>query len=389
MNSKIIAVILVLLALMYPANAAVEVRGTVRTVTYDGEMFDWNAGNFAAFYYDIDKDVSSETLNITVSGSGLRTIEEDKLIYRASAQPANFTIHKDIGGQVDGEIAYKVVGWRGTKYVAVNGKANKLARLAYEMTGTDKVTVTSGNVWNLGSGYELSISAVDAKAAPRQAWVTLSRNGKIIDDIVVQHKGMYNYTTTVAGESDTLVFSVLVDSIFSGTSADMVQFKYAWLMDVNNVTEIKIGDSYGLLEVTDANVDFIVLKNKNTITLTRDSVIDVMDNIKFKVADSSETRFYPKIDISVDGTIDTITPTSATVVTTVAPTPVPTPVETVASAPVATIAPAPVAPPAPVVTATTAPVTTTPAESTPGFEAIFAIAGLVLVSFVVLRNRNR
>ena len=398
MNSKIIAVILVLFALMYPASAAIEIRGTVVDVNNEFNTTtcvmcasitsNWNAKNFAAFYYDIDKDMSSETLNVTISNSDRRTIAKNDLVYKTEPKPADFPATKANKGAG----TYFVIGWKGEKYVAIDGNANKLAKLAYEMSESDKITVSSGNVWKIGAGYELAISAIDAKAAPRQAWLTLTKDGNKVDDVVVQHSGMYNYTKTILGEQDTLVFTVYVDSIFSGTTSDMVQFKYAWLMDDSNVSEVKTSDSYGLLDVIRADKDAIELKNSdNAISLSKDSVIDIMGTIKFKVADSDTVRYYPKVDISSLGESTVVPTTTSSIVSTPVPTLVPTPVATEAPVPVAPapVAPAPVAPPAPVATASPTPVATTPAESTPGFEAIFAIAGLVLVSFVVLRNRNR
>ena len=62
----------------------------------------------------------------------------------------------------------------------------RLAKLAFEMGKDDKKTLTTGETWALGSGYELTINAVDARATPRQVWFTLKKDGAIIDEGIGQ-----------------------------------------------------------------------------------------------------------------------------------------------------------------------------------------------------------
>ena len=75
----------------------------------------------------------------------------------------------------------------------------------------------------------------------------------------------------------------------------------------------------------------------------------------------------------------TITPTPTPAAPTIAPTVTP-------AAPMPTITPTPTIPPAP--TATPAP-TPTPTPTEPGFEAVFAIAGLLAVAYLVLRKKQK
>ena len=51
---------------------------------------------------------------------------------------------------------YSLVGWQAEKWIAVNNVANKIAKLAFEMGKDDKKTLTTGETWALGSGYELN-----------------------------------------------------------------------------------------------------------------------------------------------------------------------------------------------------------------------------------------
>jgi len=97
----------------------------------------------------------------------------------------------------------------------VNGKANKLAKLVYEMDETDKVTLVSGEVLKLGAGYELKIT-LSMQSITKTGMAFLSKDGKTVDEAVIGQKEVYVYTETVLGEEDSLIFTVYVDSIFSG-----------------------------------------------------------------------------------------------------------------------------------------------------------------------------
>ncbi len=370
---SIIAIILVLTSI--PASMAMEIRGSV--VDNKTGVISWNAQNFAGFYYDINKNISSETLSINLSG---RNIAEGDLKYVSVKVPAEYKAYEKEKLKVNKETDYQVLGWRGEKWIAIGGKANKLAKLGLEMDTTEKKTLTVGNVWKLPSGYELSIKAVDAKATPRQAWLTLSKDGKTVDDTVVEYKTMYEYTDKILGDSDVLIFAVYVDSIFSGTTTDMIQLKYGWMIQPDTAKEIKTSDTYGVLEVVQAGTEKIELKNKNTVYLSINSEVDIMDNMKFKIADSEILRFYPKID--TDAVIGT-TPVPTQVVTAVATTQTPAPVTTTTTPP-------------PTAVVTTAPTivvqTTLPAipieekKGLPGFTGILALVCILGVCLLIKRR---
>ncbi|MCK5307658.1 MAG: PGF-CTERM sorting domain-containing protein, partial [Zetaproteobacteria bacterium] len=63
-----------------------EVRGTV--VEDAGST--WTAADFAGFYYNLDDDVSTETLTISGISNNDRSIEEDELSYNTSIQSVGF-----------------------------------------------------------------------------------------------------------------------------------------------------------------------------------------------------------------------------------------------------------------------------------------------------------
>lgn len=419
--NKILAALtaLMLLGIALPANAAisataVEIRGevydnsTVRhvpdaigcaNVTGGGlnatcEM-SWNAYNFAGFWYDLTKGLMSENMTITDLSADNRTIPEDGLWYTTTKQivrykvneaNANLTVENALnsaGNKVSAGSHYAKIGWQAEPYVALNGKAKKLVKLVIEQgkAAADKKTLSTGEKWDIGKGWTLMAQSVDAKATPRQVWLVLSKDGVKKDDKIAYINQVYTYVEkSLGGESDIPLLVTHIDSIFSGATADMVQLRYTWAVDTS-VTEVKSGDKYGVMKVSEAGDTTLELRNEDaSISLSKDATTDIMGEMKFKVADSDTVRFYPKVDYVLGAppevNVTTPIPTATPTVTPVTPTPpTPTPVTPVAYTPEVT--PTPVTPkPTP---------TPTP---TPGFEAVFTIAGLLAVAYLVLRRRT-
>lgn len=228
----------------------------------------------------------------------------------------------------------------------------------------------------MGSGRGKSI---DAKATPRQAWLVLSKDDVKLDDKVVAQGEAYTYSMkSLAGETDVPIFVTFVDSVFAGQTSDMVQLKFTWVIS-DKITEVKSGDKFGIFEADTESP--LILNNDGSLSLSRDSTVNLAGNMKFKVADSedNDVRFYPKVDYEIGNvTVPTPTPTETA---TGNQTPVVT--ATGNQTPVVTVNGA-----TPPPTATGTVPGATEKKPTPGFEAIFAIAGLLAVVYIVTRQKE-
>ena len=78
---------------------------------------------------------------------------------------------------------------------------------------------------------------LDADSSPKQVWFTFRKEGTIINDTIVSEKNVSYVTKTIQGEN-ALLFTVYIDRIIAGSPSDMVQFKYAWLIDESSAREI-------------------------------------------------------------------------------------------------------------------------------------------------------
>ncbi len=280
-----------------------EIRGTVASGT--GQQ-SWNASNFAAFWYDLKANLKTESLQITAP-IVFRDILANTLWYNTSSVSRTLKVYQN--GYSSTELLnafpsgqYQIVGWQGQPYVAVKSKANKLSKLIIEHgNATDeKKTLTVGETWDIGDGWTITAQSIDAKASPRQVWLVLSKDGIKLDDKVLAQGQIYVYTEkSLAGETDVPLFVTYIDSVFAGATSDMVQLRYTWAIGTS-VTEVKSADKFGNMEVQTADDDYIKLYNKDrTISLSKDTTVDIFGELKFKVADNETLRYYPFVNYEI------------------------------------------------------------------------------------------
>lgn len=123
--------------------------------------------------------------------------------------------------------------------IALNGNASKLSDLIIEQGVSDKKTLAVGQIWNVGDGWTLTANAIDAKATPRQVWLTLKYNGTKVDDYILAQGQVYTYfESSIEGEHDVPLFVTYIDSIYAGATTDIVDLRFTWAIS-RNITIIK------------------------------------------------------------------------------------------------------------------------------------------------------
>jgi len=109
---------------------------------------------------------------------------------------------------------YYVVGWQGQKYVALNGKVDKLTSLVLEQNSTDYKILAVNESWSIGNNYTLELKSIDAKAFPHQALLELTNESGKVDDKVIQEGQVYTYVAgSIAGENNVPLFVTYVDNV--------------------------------------------------------------------------------------------------------------------------------------------------------------------------------
>jgi hypothetical protein len=130
-------------------------------------------------------------------------------------------------GTDSGTVAISVVSvglipgeYRGTITVTSNGGVRTgsvylnvaPAQITDGTSIAERKTLAVGEIWYIGDGWAIQVMSIDAKATPKQIWLSLSRNGNKLDDKVLSEGETYNYEN---------ILSVKISSIYPGASSDM------------------------------------------------------------------------------------------------------------------------------------------------------------------------
>ncbi len=289
-----------------------EIRGSIAT----GDDI-WNYADFAGFYYDLDDDVYSETLEINTSGrldGDDRLIDDEELTYTAEIIAVDFEYTGDTEWE-EGIDQYGVIGFFAEEYVPLmaigddlwDSNPDKLAKLLID--DDEKYTLRTGELLDLADGYTLEAKQVDVDG--EKVWLEFSKDGEYIDDEIIEVATQNTWEVDlddIEDEDDVVVLRVHVNQVFQGAVDSIAQIEGLWLIDYENAMTIESDDTFGELEVQEINsgtgADFLgslVLRNDNTITLTKDSDETIAEGMYFKIADDNTLRFYPFVERTIEG----------------------------------------------------------------------------------------
>nr|Q46BP2.1 RecName: Full=Major S-layer protein; AltName: Full=Cell surface glycoprotein; Flags: Precursor [Methanosarcina barkeri str. Fusaro] len=305
-----LAALMLLTVFASAASAAdsVEIRGPVfngsNIVEIVGDGITIDATQFAAFYYDIDDNVTTETLSIKdVSGNSGNVIGEGGIVYSTKIQKVDYEYYKPSLGWDN----YSLLGFFAEKYIPLkSNSADKLAKLVID--SDDKITLRTGETLDIGQGYTLQAKQVDVDG--EKVWLEFDRDGEYVDDEIIE-VGADDSTWDVElddiqDEDDVTVMRVHVNQVFQGAVDSIAQIEGIWLIDYANAMTIESDDEFGDLDDVSINGDTLNITNEDTFTLTRDSTNELAEGLSFKVADTSSNvlRFYLAKEFTDPGTYE-------------------------------------------------------------------------------------
>ncbi|GFO96690.1 S-layer protein [groundwater metagenome] len=289
-------------ALSVERTGTYEARGTIYPVAkvWTPLNFGLNIGGTSVgFYYDMDEDIGTENLNI-IERSGT-SIPERKLIYSTSPQEVSFDYSAFGKYQVTGFMADKYfAGYTANSSISGNRRISTIGSGQLHkvlLDDDDRRAVAEGGTLTLKEGYVLKLTAVDIGAAPGQVWITLLKDGSEVDSDVVAAGETYVYSKKVGVVSDLPTIAVHFVSVFRGREVNAA-FTRGIFQISEALTSVKGGDRYGQMAISSVGAGGITMDNPSSISLSPGSTADLMGNIKFKVADSSDVRFYPFVMVT-------------------------------------------------------------------------------------------
>ena len=307
--------------------------------------FTWNPQNFAGFFYDIKKDLGTETLKFVLTGGNeLSGNAPYGVTYTTTAQ--NKAYERALWG------SYKVISFQAEKYFAgynqgvdeVSGSdifsaesidKNSLSKEQLEkilIDSKDEMIVTSVTPLKLGEGYELFLKLIDTNGM----YLELTKNGQVVDSKVISPSKegatevdkTYWYKNPAVGEQKKLVTIAIhfknainiqnqtvatVDGIWQISDIPIevkADTQYNHRVDAyfdsrkpivmgEQLSETPIGIKADALydkmtiRVVDAYVGTITMNNKdNSIILSKNMDITLMPGINLRTADNDTLRFY-------------------------------------------------------------------------------------------------
>jgi len=391
---------------------AVEIRGQVATGN-----FEWTAQNFAGFYYDIDDNLGTEKITTTVTENN-KLQEPNGIVYTTTVQKNDFDF-ADWG-------FYNVIGFQANRYFAgyVNDENVDDANEILFQESTDEnslsdeqleailrdddteLTVTSGTPLKLGEGYELAIKSIDIDG--NKVYLELSKNGAVVDSKVISPSKdnptmadkTYYYKKDVGDSNDLVIIAAHFKNAFRGSDSNLATIDGVWQIS-DAATEVKVDTEYDKMRIASVSADTITMDNKdNTVTLSKNKDISLMGDVNIKTADqdvvdeANPLRYYIYKAVTIDGAADSVNTTTVTTTTTAPAENVTTtaPAEEETTTEVTTTT-TPAENETPTETETTVTTennttTTTTTETTPGFESVFALTGLLAVAYLVLSRRE-
>ena len=273
-----------------------EIRGTVVDL---GEVdeFTWTPYNFEGFYYDIDEDVGTERLEATFTGD---KIDDGDLEYETSPQNVDFEYSR--WG------SYDVVGFLAEKYFAGytddTDFTDEFSVIAEEelrkvlIDDDEEYTVRSGATFPLDEGYELRIKEVDLDG--NKVFLSITKDGDEVDNKVVEPGSTVKSSTFAydeeIGSEDVPIIAVHIQSVFRGREEDLATIDGIFQVS-DEPAVIEEGERYGKMEIDSVTDDGITMENDDSISLGKGKTVTVMENLKFKVSDSSRKLVAPIVEI--------------------------------------------------------------------------------------------
>ena len=274
----------------------VEVRGEV----VSGNNI-WDASTFAGFWYDLDADDSSETLMINqVSGV---IAEGAGMVYTATAVAGQEPEYAFTVSSTSPTLyTYSKLGLFAEEYFAVDDDVDTLSEIL--MDDDNSRTMRTGEALELGEGYALTPQQIDVDG--NKVWLELTKDGEFVKDKIISTSGnasqankTWFYDQDVADTEDVVTLMVHIDEVFQGQVDSLCVIKGVFQIS-DEALEIESDDEFGELEVTSVANPSIVMKNTDELDIPDDEVLDITDELKVRGNDGA-TLWYLFTEVTIAG----------------------------------------------------------------------------------------
>lgn len=302
-----------------------EIRGQVAT----GD-FTWSPQNFAGLYYDIMKDIGTETLTTAIT-------EDNKLsgdspygvTYQSVAQMKGFAF-EDWG-------YYSIIGFLSKGYFAGYTRSDELPdsqilqqesedgnsmdseQLEEILIDDDRESIVEkGESIKLKEGYELKIRGINQAG---QCYMDLQKNGQVVDskilgpsmDGATMADKTYYYKRDVGKQKGLVTIAIHFKNVYRDEDVASTTVDGIWQISEEPLS-IAPDSKYGKLTIRtiDPSSGTLTMDNKdNQIILSRNKDISLTSEIRLKIADSYDLRYYVYRLVTIEPEDEPIAPTGS------------------------------------------------------------------------------
>ncbi len=303
---------------IFNARIAVRIRsctgfGLISNRIWDANLsqnltYTWTPQTYSVFTMTWIPGEGSENMTIQLT-EGSRSVQRNGLQYETRPIETNFE-YGNWGG------SYQVIGFMAERYFAgytensnfVNDDISvisdgQLSKILID--SDDRKSLYTGSSLILEEGYSLNIVEVDVNG--NTVWVQLEKDGgDVIDNGFLSSNSNYVYETDLGGDADDVpLIAVHLAQIFRGGTETNAIFVEGIFQISDEYVQIENGgDRFGKMEISSTSSSGIIMRNRDSFTLGRGDTVDIMGKLSFVVADSSELRFAPIVEISEPGTYE-------------------------------------------------------------------------------------
>lgn len=261
----------------------------------------WNSGNFTGFYFSPEDRLGSETLTLFPPNN--RTVPTPKkpeiingeahwnaLQYVSFMQPKEFNF-RPWGYYLT--ISFLGESWFVGHNIGATKESDSLNLLEHQKLGKVLIDreirgmIVAGN-YTLAEGYELYIRDVTKD----KIFVHLLKNGQLVDSSIVESNSTYVYKKDLGDISDMPIIMMHVDKIFSDGKTKFASIDGLFQISDQYILSVEPGSGIGELEIVPTNFGVIAMYNHETLTLSRNSNLNLWPGMSIRVADNDTLRYY-------------------------------------------------------------------------------------------------
>lgn len=252
----------------------------------------YNFQNFSGFYYDLDKDIGTEYLEIDISNCDDKLINKGKLLYSTKS--------KDVGFKFGEWGDYSIIGFLGDEYFSgytyncsitnqdINFlKEGMLGRIIADDKDIDYKARNEIPI-NLAEGYKILIE--DINESQKGVLMYLIKNDAQIDKKLITFDDSVNrtcvFSKNIINNIRTPFIILQLKAPFEGFDSRSITVDAIFQISEN---PIFLKDMPKMdLSYSDSRIS---LRNNENIRLDRNSIIPLFGDIALRVADSDDLRF--------------------------------------------------------------------------------------------------